>query len=134
MAVTPDDIADELGRPAPNPTSVQYRQWQGWINAVEMLIQLRCNELGVSFGSLDPALVDFVVVQLVAARAGGLPGDGASSVEASVDDARIVRRFDQVQTGPGFDISDYLWGLLGLVGSRGAFTISPSYTPGVSCL
>lgn len=120
MAVTPNDIAVELGRPT--PTSEQSAQWASWIAQARFLIGAR---LG-SVDGLDAETVDYVVLQAVAAHVRN--PENATQVDVSVDDASVSRRY---QSGAGrVTILDEWWDLLAPAGgSSGAFTISPFGVP-----
>lgn len=117
--IVPSDIETALGRPASSPA--EQNQWQMWINHAELLISTRFGGLE----SLDPALVDYVVLQAVLAHV--RKPDDATQVDMAVDDARVSRRYS---SGNGrVTILDEWWDLLSPRSTGGAFTISPTGAP-----
>ena len=88
MAVTPDDIAVELGRTT--PVSPALEQWQSWIDRAYRLIREQATRVKVDYDSLDPETVDDVVVLAVAKRV-LVPADGADSYskQVNVDDGGV---------------------------------------------
>ena len=130
MAVTTDTIATALGVAVPSPTSPQAAQWQMWISDALMLIDARKAEMGVT-GALDPARLDYVVREAVAARA--VRPDAATQVEVAVDDGRVVRRYEP--SAGQVSILPEWWDLLTPADSTtggGAFTVTPYFEPDVS--
>lgn len=100
--ITADDIAIELGRPAPTPD--QAEQWQRWIDEALYLIGKRLGDVTL----LNQADVDYVVLHAVAEHA--RQPDNATQVDVAVDDARVSRRYT---TGQGrVTIADEWWALL----------------------
>lgn len=100
--ITTDDVAVELGRPAPD--DAQAEQWQRWIEQALYLIGKRLGDVDL----LDQNDVDYVVLQAVVAHV--RQPDNATQVDVAVDDARVSRRYT---TGAGrVAISDDLWALL----------------------
>lgn len=100
--ITTDDVAVELGRPAPG--DAQAEQWQRWIEQALYLIGKRLGDVDL----LDQNDVDYVVLQAVVAHV--RQPDNATQVDVAVDDARVSRRYT---TGAGrVVISDDLWALL----------------------
>lgn len=113
--VTPEDIADELGRPTPSPDTQQWRQWSSWIDRALRAIVRRAEKVGVSYETLDPEAVSDVIIQAVARRA-TRPVDGAESTtdQVAVDDGSVnqTRRYG---TGLGdIHFLDAWWDDLGL--------------------
>lgn len=102
MAVTPVDIAAELGRPAPDDTvSARYTKW---IEQARYLIGKRLGDLD----ALDQADLDYVVLMAVAAHAAN--PQNATQVDVRVDDGQVTKRY---QSGTGrVAISNDLWSLL----------------------
>jgi hypothetical protein len=118
MAVTPNDIAVELGRPT--PTSVESAQWGSWIEQARYLIGKRLGDINI----LDPADVDYVVLQAVAAHV--RRPDDSTQVDIAIDDGRMSKRYE---SGAGrVTILDEWWDLLTPDGTgyAGAFTIAPA--------
>src|SRR5690349_11847489 len=104
MAVIPDDIAVELGRTAPDPTSAEYAQWEMWIGDALLLISAR---LGV-LADLDQPHLDYVVRQAVAAHV--RRPDDATQVTVSVDDGTSSRTYRSSRGR--IEILDEWWALL----------------------
>lgn len=104
MAITPVEIAAALGRPTPDADSIEWRQWELWISDARMLIETRLGDLD----SLDQAKLDYVVREAVVALV--RRPDDATTVDVSVDDGRVSRRFS---SGSGrIRILDEWWDLL----------------------
>lgn len=118
MAVTPDDIAVELGRTAPDPSDPEYAQWELWISDARFLIAARLGDIT----ELDQPTVDYVVRQAVAAHV--RRPDDATQVAVSVDDGSTSRTY---RSGKGrVTILDEWWTLLTPAsGSARAFSIRP---------
>ena len=89
MSVTPSNIAVELGVAAPTPA--QEAQWQAWIDRALYLIGKR-----LTVSALDPADVDYVVLQAVVAHARN--PESSTQVDVAIDDGRVSKRY---QSGPG---------------------------------
>jgi len=122
MAVTPGDIAVELGRPTPAADSVEFAQWTRWIARARMLIQARLGDLSL----LDQAVLDEVTVLAVAAHAKN--PDSATQVDVRIDDAATSRRYST--SSGAIDILDDWWDWLSPdSGTSSAFTISPTGAP-----
>ena len=128
MAVTPTDVATTLGASCPDPLPIE--QWDMWIGDALLRITIWAAKNGYT-GSLDEAVVDYVVREAVAARA--VRPDAATQVEVAVDDGRVVRRYEppagQVSILPEW------WDLLTPADSTtggGAFTVTPYFEPDVS--
>lgn len=101
MSVTPAQVGVELGATTPSP--LQTAQWSSWIEQALFLIGKR---LDVS--ALDPADVDYVVLQAVVAHA----RNPANEVQVStrVDDASVSRTL-RASAGR-VAIPDELWAVL----------------------
>lgn len=119
MSVTPDDIAVELGRTAPDPSDPEYAQWELWISDARFLIGARLGDIT----ALDQPTVDYVVRQAVAAHV--RRPDDATQVSVSVDDGSESRTY---RSGKGrVVILDEWWTLLTpATGSARAFSIRPT--------
>lgn len=119
MAVTPGTIAVAMGVAAPEPNSIQWQQWQLWIDDAGMLIENRAEKLGVDLATVDELKRDYVTREAVVAQV--KKPDDATQVTISVDDATSSRTY---QSGKGrVTILDEWWSLLGLVELSGAFAI-----------
>jgi hypothetical protein len=121
MAVTPANIAVDLGRAAPTPGSPTYLQWELWITDAELLIANRRALLPEV--TVDPATLDYVVRQAVLAHV--KKPDDATQVTIAVDDGSSSRRYE---SGKGrVTILDEWWDDLGLALDDGKpFTIRPA--------
>lgn len=119
MSVTPNDIAVELGRTAPGPTSPEFTQWELWIADARMLIAARLGDLD----DLDQTRLDYVVRQAVAAHV--RRPDDATQVAVSVDDGSTSRTY---RSSKGrVVILDEWWTLLAPADqSARAFSIRPT--------
>lgn len=119
MAVTPSDIAVELGRTTPDSGDPAYSQWELWIADALMLIAAR---LGPT-ADLDQTHLDYVVRQAVARHV--RRPDDATQVTVSVDDANSSRTY---RSSRGMvEILDEWWALLSPADTTTrAFSISPS--------
>jgi hypothetical protein len=114
MSVTPDTIAVALGQTAPEPDSVQWKQWELWITDAEMLIETR-RLAAEPVPVIDEAKLDYVVREAVVAQV--KKPDDATQVTVSIDDASSSRTY---QSGKGrVTILDEWWTLLGLTESNG---------------
>ena len=120
--ITPAEIAVELDRPTPATDSSTWASWESWINQARYLIGKR-----LDIDTLDPADVDYVVLQSVAEHA--RHPENATQVDVQVDDGRVSKRY---VSGKGrVSILDELWALLDpdLATEAGAFTITPYGSP-----
>ena len=119
MAVTPADIAVELGRTAPESTDAEYAQWELWIADARMLISARLGDLT----ALDQERLDYVVRQAVSAHV--KRPDDATQVAVSVDDGSVSRTYRSSRGR--VEIIDDWWALLAPADTTGkAFSITPS--------
>ena len=118
MPVTPDDIAVELGRTAPDPSAPEYAQWELWIADARFLIGKRLGDIQ----DLDQDTVDYVVRQAVSAHV--KRPDDATQVTISVDDANSSRTY---RSSKGrVEIIDDWWALLAPADTTSkAFSITP---------
>jgi hypothetical protein len=120
MTVTPDDIAVELGRTAPDLASTEYMQWEQWIADAIYLIRKRP---GLVFDDLDTADVDYVVRQAVTAHV--RRPDDATQVVIAVDDASSSRTYRSARGR--VEIIDEWWALLTPTDTTTrAFSITPT--------
>ena len=124
MAVTPADVAVELGRTAPLDPATQA-QWQSWIDRAERLIHRRAESLSVDPVDLDAQTVDDVVLLAVAEHARN--PEGVDTYDISVDDGREFRRFKHAEGR--ITIADEWWEWLFPGTGSGAFS---TLTYGVS--
>lgn len=104
MAVTPADIARELGRATPLESDVEYARYETWISDALFLIRSKLGPIE----DLDAETVDYVVRQAVVAHA--RRPDDATQVTIGVDDANSSRTY---RTSKGrVEIIDDWWALL----------------------
>ena len=128
MAATPTDVATTPGASCPDPLPIE--QWDMWIGDALLRITIWAAKNGYT-GSLDEAVVDYVVREAVAARA--VRPDAATQVEVAVDDGRVVRRYEP--SAGQVTILPEWWDLLTPADSTtggGAFTVTPYFEPDVS--
>lgn len=120
MAVTPDNIAVELGRTTPDSTSTEYAQWEQWITDALMLISARLGDTTL----LDQTHLDYVIRQAVAAHV--RKPDDATQVAISVDDGSLSKTYKSSRGR--VEILDEWWALLSpnTESARAAFSIRPS--------
>jgi hypothetical protein len=119
MAVSPIDIAVELGRTAPSASSTEYAQWEQWIADALFLIGRRLGDVA----ELDQPTLDYVVRQAVTAHV--RRPDDATQVSVSVDDGSVARTYRSSRGR--VEIIDEWWGLLAPADTTGkAFSITPS--------
>ena len=104
MAVTPDEIAVELGRATPDAGTVTYQQWTQWISDALLLIKERLGDPTL----LAQSTLDYVVRQAVATQV--RRPDDATQVSVSVDDGNVARTYAS-GTGRVY-IRDEWWALL----------------------
>lgn len=125
--ITPDDVADELGRSRPEQDSATYRQWQKWIDTTYGRVEAYRAQHDLD--EPEVSQLDYVVLMAVAGRAGqGGQPDGAQSVTRTIDDGTVTRRY--TADGPGVVIDlDRWWSLLWPGSQSGAFTIQPYAAP-----
>lgn len=122
MAVTPADIAVELGRTVLSG-STQWEQWSSWIEQAERAINRRAERLGVDPAKLDPRTVDDVITWAVVRRI-TRPVDGAQSTldQIGVDDGSWNHTRSYGQSQGDIHFLDAWWEDLGLLRRRRAFT------------
>lgn len=119
MAVTPTEIAVELGRAAPAPASTEFAQWEQWIADARFLIGKRLGDIT----ALDQPTVDYVVRQAVAMHV--RRPDDATQVAVAVDDGSVSRTYRSSRGR--VEILDDWWALLSPTDTTGkAFSIRPS--------
>lgn len=115
------DVAVSLGRPITDPNQQAQVNW--WITGAEMLIQARLGDLG----DLDADVLNYVVVEAIAAKVNRAAAGGASSITVNVDDSGVTRRFESPVTAS--DITDEWWALLSPSLTTGAYSVRPGFEP-----
>ena len=121
--VTPGEVADRLGRPRPADGTPQFLQWQVWID--QAVTQITRYQRLRNLPDPDPADVDFVVLEVVAAMV--MHPDDSTQVSVSIDDGSTSRTY---KSGSGSIAMDNWWDYLWSgQGSDGAFSVRPSYQP-----
>lgn len=118
MAVTPEMIAVALGRTAPDPSSVEYDQWEMWIQDAQMLIGARLGDLS----QIDAAKLDYVIREAVVAHA--RRPDDATQVSVALDDASSTKIYRSAKGR--VTILDEWWDLLSPAKAGRAFSLRPS--------
>lgn len=119
MFVIPEDIAIALGRTTPEPGSIEFAQWEMWVNDAVMLITARLGDPN----ALDGDKVRYVVREAVVAHI--RKPDDSTQVEVAIDDARASRTYSSSK-GRVTIIDDW-WNLLAPKESGPtAFSIRPS--------
>ena len=120
MAVIPGDIAVELGRTAPDASSVEYAQWELWI--ADALFQI-AKRPGLVFADLDSEVVDYVVRKAVVRHA--RRPDDATQVTVGVDDGNVSKTYRS--SAGEVVISDREWAMLTPADTTTrAFSVRPS--------
>lgn len=118
MAVTPADIAVELGRATPGVSTPEYAQWQSWIDRAYRAIERRRERLGADEPPTET--VDDVVTLAVARKVLNPRGAESITEQVGVDDGNVqeTARYRNA----GVDITDEWWGWLfpGLVNNVGS--------------
>lgn len=130
MAVTPQDVAIELGVPTPSVATGQAVQWSSWIARAVRLVERRAAALGVDLASIPADDVDSVVVRAVAAHV--RRPDDATRVEVSVDDGRTARTY---RSSDGeVSIKDRWWDELGLLDAQDAeaYSVQATFEPDIA--
>ncbi len=112
MATTVYEVAVELGRPTPAQDSVQWSQWSQWIARTYRDIERR---FGVAYSTLDPGVVDDVVLLAVAEHARN--PDGVDSYTVSVDDGSDTKRY--THSSGRIVIRDEWWAMLSPAAASG---------------
>lgn len=126
MAVTPANVAVDLGRATPATGSADYQQWQQWISDALLLLRVGDRQhagLG-DLSLLDQDTVDYVVRRAVVDHV--KRPDNATQVDIQVDDGRVSRRYE---SGKGrVVILDEWWDMLTPESAPdGAFSVRPSF-------
>ena len=127
MSVTmPDDVRAHLGRPPVGQAEADL--WQVWIDGAEMMIADRLGLLAV----LDRDRLVWVVAEAVAqkARVAAPSSEQVRRKTVTVDDGSVTKEYFDAPDN-SVTIIDEWWRLLtpNARPARGAFTISPHYTP-----
>lgn len=120
--VTPATIAVAVGQDA--PTGTKAAQWQVWIDDALMLIDTRAAEEGVT---PPQKILDYVIREAVVSQV--KKPDDATQVTVQVDDGMTQKSYKS--SSGRVKILDEWWDLLGVVKTRGAFSIDliPSTSP-----
>lgn len=120
MPVLPSDVGVEIGQA---PDAATEAQWATWIARTERQIVRRAERLGIDPLTLDVETVDDVVLLAVAAHARN--PEGVDTLDVSVDDGRVSRRY---RTGSGeVAITDQWWSWLFPSVQSGAFSVRPGF-------
>lgn len=124
MSVTPSEVAAELGRPAPDSGSDQYKQWELWI--ADAVGEIDYYQQKHHLPDPDSVVLDRVVRRAVAAQV--RRPDDATQVSVAIDDGRVERTYT---SGSGqVTIRPDWWRLLWPnFQESGAFSTRPAYVP-----
>ena len=129
MAVTPSDVAVELGRPTPlDPATAQ--QWQKWIDRAYRMVQRRAEKLGVDYATLDQDTLADVITYAIVRRI-SRPVDGAESttdqIGVDVGNWQQTRRYSRGE-GDIFFLDSW-WADLGLGGPGDVYSLQMTGAP-----
>jgi len=125
---TPQDVADELGRPIPTDP-VEIAQINRWLGRAENMIRGRIPDLDTR--ATDAAFAALVVDVEAAAVARRVQNpEGLRSVTKTIDDGTVTKVRDQVLSDGQLRILDEEWDLLLPASAPDALSTRMSYTPG----
>lgn len=125
---SPQDVADELGRPIPTDP-VEIAQITRWLGRAENMIRGRIPDLDTQ--ATDAAFAALVVDVEAAAVARRVQNpEGLRSVTKTIDDGTMTKVRDQVLSDGQLRILDEEWDLLLPASSPDALSTRMSYTPG----
>ena len=128
--VVPEDIANALARPAPDPNSPQELQYWTWIGEAQFwLNRSQAVQDRFASGLVTQGDIDYVVRSAVVAYARAWNPTNAKRSSVAIDDGRVEREYlDPVAE---LTISDALWAVLlpDEASSSGAFSIRLGYSP-----
>lgn len=112
----------ELGEDETAAPTARIEQLTQWLDGARLQIEHDPNVPR----TVDAAVLDYVVLQLVADRARNPSRD--ATLEVAVDDARVVRKL--AQAGIMYDLTPW-YPMLGAAGvTDSAFSTSPDFEPG----
>ena len=119
MAVSLQEIADELSRPTPDQGSAEARRWSMWVDDAYAAIERRADRLQVDLDTIPDTDVDRVVRKAVAAHI--RRPDDATQVTKNVDDGGVTKMYQSARGE--VTITDRWWDDLGLADVSGAFSV-----------
>lgn len=119
MAVSLQEIADELSRPTPDQGSAEARRWSMWVDDAHAAIERRADRLQVDLGTIPDTDVDRVVRKAVAAHI--RRPDDATQVTKNVDDGGVTKMYQSARGE--VTITDSWWDDLGLADVSGVFSV-----------
>ena len=119
MAVSLQEIADELSRPTPDQGSAEARRWSMWVDDALAAIERRADRLQVDLDTIPDTDVDRVVRKAVAAHI--RRPDDATQVTKNVDDGGVTKMYQSARGE--VTITDIWWDDLGLADTSGAFSV-----------
>ena len=123
-AVTPNDVADRLGRVRPPFDSPSWLQAQKFIDQADLLITRYQARNGLS--DPDGEDRDYVILEAVAAVVRN--PDDATSVDVQIDDGRVSKRYSSSSGKVSLeDWWETLWPEINTDAS--AFTVRPHFVP-----
>ena len=126
-AVTPNDVADRLGRVRPVFDSPSWLQAQKFIDQADLLITRY--QARNALPDPDDADRDYVILEAVAAVVRN--PDDATSVDVQIDDGRVSKRYSS--SSGKVSLEDWWETLWPDSDNRdsGAFTIRPHFVPDI---
>lgn len=125
MAVSLQEIADELSRPTPDQGSAEARRWSMWVDDAYAAIERRADRLQVDLDTIPDTDVDRVVRKAVAAHV--RRPDDATQVTKNVDDGGVTRIYQSARGE--VTITDRWWSDLGLADDASVFSVQMTGTP-----
>ncbi len=135
---TPDDVAQELGRPTSSVTPEQQAQWQRWLDRVERDIAKGFRRAGLDLAAAvvagDPTSEEVADVEVAAVvRKVQNPTWGRTSVTRQVDDGSVTYRNESgLKVDPLDLLEDDIADLLpdGVeADNAGAYSVRPTFEP-----
>ena len=125
-AVTPNDVADRLGRVRPVFDTPAWLQAQTFIDQADLLITRY--QARKALPDPDGADRDYVILEAVAAVV--RKPDDATSVDVQIDDGRVSKRYSSSSGKVSLeDWWDTLWPEINTDAS--AFTVRPHFVPDI---
>lgn len=125
MAVSLQEIADELSRPTPDSGSADARRWLMWVDDAYAAIEQRAGRLQVDLDAIPTTDVDRVVRKAVAAHV--RRPDDATQVTKNVDDGGVTKTYQSARGE--VTITDRWWSDLGLADDASVFSVQMTGAP-----
>jgi hypothetical protein len=123
-----NDVAAELGRPAPTDPDV-VAQWNRWLTRIENMIIARIPDLEarVTAGEITPGILADVEASAVARKI--LNPEGLRQVTKAIDDGSVTKIIDQSRSTGELGLTEDEWALLLPTADSGAFSTRPGFEP-----